>query len=427
MKTARIAAFAAAGMMLCTVPAAITCYADTSSDFDAFYSTYSDTWNDPYSGTAYFSNWSSAEGSGKQLYIRSDSPYAKLTFTTAKAGADPEAILAQCSTFFGEGFTADYVSLSTDVQQADGTVSSVDSWRFEIRDYGMRADTERRGLQLSDSLAEQYSMIDYKYTARTERFTQFLDLQHICEYFYTPENPEWGTQDPNTVQRLTEFVAGNYPGWEVQAAEADAFCCTVRKTGCDFYDVPIAEYLTVRSAVKNVLGYEDSRLTVVPEELLLQSETAVYSYPRAAASYEKGDITMDGKVDVDDVLAAMKLYTYAMVSDRALQNGSMTQEEAAAAVGFTPEQLALGNFDGLPYAFRTIWKGTPGSRTHVTEVAFEFPVSLDDVLYILRYVLVSSVGIEMTPEEVIMQYCSPLHLENLEAAARYEAQKTAAQ
>ena len=145
------------------------------------------------------------------------------------------------------------------------------------------------------------------------------------------------------------------------------------------------------------------------------------------ATYQKGDITMDGKVDVDDGLAALKLYNYARVFDDSLQNGSMTPEELAAMIGFTPEQLALGDFDGLPYVFCTIQNKTPDSVTFVTEVAFEFPVSLDDVLYILRYVLVSSVGIEMTPEEVIMQYCSPLHLENLEAAARYEAQKTAAQ
>ena len=145
------------------------------------------------------------------------------------------------------------------------------------------------------------------------------------------------------------------------------------------------------------------------------------------ATYQKGDITMDGKVDVDDGLATLKLYTYAILYDDSLQNGSMTPEELAARAGFTPEQLALGDFDGLPYVFCTIQNKTPDSVTFVTEVQCEFPVSLDDTQLILRYVSVNSIGIEMTPEEVIMHYYSQAQLENLEAAARYEAQKTAAQ
>ena len=155
----------------------------------------------------------------------------------------------------------------------------------------------------------------------------------------------------------------------------------------------------MRSAVKNVLGYEDSRLTVVPEELLLQSETAVYSYPRAAASYEKGDITMDGKVDTDDVLMGLKIYClYAIFNTGETEQTSL--EEIGEMSGLTMEQIMLGNVDGIDCELGYKSTGDP-------ESPYEFwikrpvPVDLHDCVLILHMAASQNIGLETTYEEIM--------------------------
>ena len=88
----------------------------------------------------------------------------------------------------------------------------------------------------------------------------------------------------------------------------------------DFYAVPIAEYLAIRSEIAKTLGYLDQRMTARPEPVVFRSQQKFY-LPNT------GDVNCDGEVSVDDAQLTLKAYTNRIAGN----DMNLTAEQIKAA------------------------------------------------------------------------------------------------
>lgn len=96
----------------------------------------------------------------------------------------------------------------------------------------------------------------------------------------------------------------------------------------------------------------------------------------AEMTYQKGDFTMDGKVDTDDANEMCKYFAMVYVVD-------ITEYKEK----YTDEQIALGD----------VYQSDDG-----------FDISTDDCIFVCRYYILNNIlGIEATMEEVISSWKDP--------------------
>ncbi|MBR5364264.1 MAG: dockerin type I repeat-containing protein [Oscillospiraceae bacterium] len=295
----------AAALPVCPVSAAYT------RDDDSIQKRYPESWTDPDTGTVYYSNWLNTEGRYKPLFSTDTKPYSELTIVVPQDAATREELLAVCETYFDDSY------------QFEGVMyfSVKSGLNVQIYDPEARAETEQKCDQLFAALNEKYELVEFTYRMNIQAYKQHTYIDSwLCTYCYG-DAVRGSTEDPQTGEKLTALIAEKYPDWEVRTITYEtAETYSVRKKGCELYDVPAPEYLEIAYTIKKELGYQTGDAALAMD----------YHYAKAVKYYVHpiGDVNMDGNVDVTDAQLALQEYTAIVV---AKGTGTLTDQQRKLA------------------------------------------------------------------------------------------------
>ena len=263
-------------------------------DNDSIQKRYPETWTDPDTGAVYYSNWSNKEGRYKALFSTEQAePYSKLEIVISPPALTNDELQAVCSTYFDERYQiyCYYANGDSGVQYA------------VITDKTARAETEQKCDQLYEAL-KQYELQGFNYFMNYQYYTEYTMIDSwLCTYHYaTAAAADWNsTKDPQTGEKLTALITEKYPDWEVHSYIGDTSQgYSVRKKGCEFFDVPAPEYLDVAYTIKKELGYQGT-IARIPEPRIQPVSVKFYLHPM-------GDADLNGDVDVTDAQSVLNIY-----------------------------------------------------------------------------------------------------------------------
>ena len=291
-------AFIAAGIIAAAAMPVFPASAAYTRDDDSIQKRFPEVWTDPDTGTVYYSNWSNKEGKYKALYSTDSKPYSLIQMVLPQDAISEDDLYALCKKYFD----ATYEIGSGIWQESDYGEEPV--LHATITDKPARAETEQKCDQLFEALNEKYELVEFTYRMNIQKYSEHTHIDSwLCTYHYnTAAASEWhSTKDPQTGEKLTALIAEKYPDWEVKAYIGETGeSYSVRKKGCELYDVPAPEYLDIAYTIKKKLGYQTGNAALAMD----------YYYPAAIKYYlyPMGDVSMDGVVDVTDAQSVLKIY-----------------------------------------------------------------------------------------------------------------------
>ena len=333
-------AFIAAGIIAAAAMPVFPASAAYIRDNDSIQKRYPETWTDPDTGAVYYSNWSNKEGRYKALFSTEQAePYSELKIVISPPALTNDELQAVCSTYFDESYQiyCYYANGDSGVQYA------------VITDKTARAETEQKCDQLYEVL-KQYELQGFNYFMNYQYYTEYTLIDHwLCSYSYYADPNLRGTGDPQTGEKLTALITEKYPDWEVHSYIGDTSQgYSVRKKGCEFFDVPAPEYLDIAYTIKKELGYQ-SEIARIPEPRNQPVSVKFYLHPM-------GDADLNGDVDVTDAQSVLNIYADTLAGNTPQLQTEQTKAadvNADSKIDSTDAQLIL-----LYYVQNTL-AGTP--------------------------------------------------------------------